>query len=136
MTSAWAEMTTLEPEECLRLLSSARMGRVGFTTAAGPQVLPVNHAVLDGDVVFRTDLYGVVTEGTRDRTVAFEADEIDDRMQSGWSVLVVGHSRHVEDPSRLADVFRRLHEPWAPGPRFVVVRIVPAQISGRRFRRS
>jgi len=136
VTSAWAEMTTLEPAECLRLLASARMGRLGFSAAAGPQVLPVNHAVLDGDIVFRTDLYGVVAEGTRDGTVAFEADEIDDRMRSGWSVLVVGHSRHVEDPSQLAEVFHRLDEPWAPGPRPVVVRIAPARISGRRFRRG
>jgi hypothetical protein len=51
-------------------------------------------------------------------------------------VLVVGHSRHVEDPSQVAEVFHRLDEPWAPGSRPVVVRIVPAQISGRRFRRA
>ena len=120
----------------MRLLSSARMGRVGFCTPSGPQILPVNHAVLEGGVVFRTDLYGAVAAGTGDGTVAFEADEIDDRMRSGWSVLVVGRPQHVKDPAQLAEVFERLDEPWAPGPRPVVVRISPAQVSGRRFGRT
>jgi uncharacterized protein len=129
-------MTVLDPGECMRLLSSARMGRVGFCTPSGPQILPVNHAVLEGSIVFRTDLYGAVAAGTSDGTVAFEADEIDDRMRSGWSVLVVGRPQHVKDPVELAEVFERLDEPWAPGPRPVVVRISPAQVSGRRFGRT
>ena len=136
MTSAWDSVSALDPEECMRLLSSARMGRVGFCTPAGPQVLPVNHRVLDGGIVFRTDLYGAIAAATTDGTVAFETDEIDDRMQSGWSVLVVGRSQHLQDPVQLPEVFQHLDEPWAPGPRPVVVRISPAQVSGRRFGRT
>ncbi len=98
-----------------------------------PQVLPVNYAVLDGDVAFRTGVNTVLAAGTDDRTVAFEADEIDDLMESGWSVQVVGRARHVYDQAEVANVFERLSDPWAPGTRPLVVRITPEEITGRRF---
>ena len=137
MTSTWSRMTPLEPDECLRLLSSARLGRVGLCGPAGPQILPVNHAVMDGAVLFRTDAYGVLAEGTRDGgIVAFQADEIDDRLQSGWSVLVVGPAEHVEDRAEMVAAFERMGDPWAPGTRQLVARISPAQVTGRRFYRN
>jgi nitroimidazol reductase NimA-like FMN-containing flavoprotein (pyridoxamine 5'-phosphate oxidase superfamily) len=126
----------LEPDECMRLLASVRLGRVGLSTPAGPLVLPVNHTVLDGTIVFRTDLYGTLADGTRDGTVAYEADELDDSMRSGWSVLVVGRAEHVEDPVDVSDVYRRMGVPWAPGPRPLVARILPTKVTGRRFTRS
>ena len=43
---------------------------------------------LDGNVLSRKDLYGAVAEATRTGTVAFEADELDDGLRSGWSVSV------------------------------------------------
>jgi nitroimidazol reductase NimA-like FMN-containing flavoprotein (pyridoxamine 5'-phosphate oxidase superfamily) len=136
MTKLWTRAEALEPDECLRLLASVRWGRVGFTGAAGPQILPVNHTVLDGAIVFRTDLYSAVADGTRGTVVAFEADELDDRLQSGWSVLAVGEAQHVEDRAEMVDLFRRMGEPWAPGSRPLVARIVPADLTGRRFHRT
>jgi nitroimidazol reductase NimA-like FMN-containing flavoprotein (pyridoxamine 5'-phosphate oxidase superfamily) len=132
-TPMWEHVVALEPEECVRLLSSARLGRVGLNTPDGPQVLPVNHAVMDGAIVFRTDLYGVLADGAQGDVVAFEVDELDDRMRSGWSVLVVGRAEHVEEHAEVADAFRRLGQPWAPGPRPLVARIVPSRVTGRRF---
>lgn len=133
MTTLWNSSVALEPAECMRLLSSTRLGRVGFTSSAGPQVLPVNHTVLDGSIVFRTELYTSLADGTRGSTVAFESDELDDRMRSGWSVLVVGRAEHVEDPDEMTDVFRRMGQPWAPGSRPLIARIVPSEVTGRRF---
>jgi nitroimidazol reductase NimA-like FMN-containing flavoprotein (pyridoxamine 5'-phosphate oxidase superfamily) len=135
MTSNWQRAETLQPAECWSLLRSVRMGRVGLWDAQGPQVLPVNHSVVEQTVVFRTDLYGSLAEGTRGTEVAFEADELDDRLDSGWSVLVVGRVAHVEDPEEMADLFGRLGEPWAPGGRPLVARIVPTRVTGRRFHR-
>lgn len=120
----------------MRLLSMTRLGRVGFTSAAGPQVLPVNHTVLDGNIVFRTNLYSSLADATQAGTVAFEADELDDRLRSGWSVLVVGEAEQVEDFGDMEDVFARMRPPWAPGLRSLVARIVPSQVTGRRFERA
>lgn len=136
MKPAWERVAALEPDECLRLLSSVRVGRVGWCAPAGPQVLPVNHTVLDGSIVFRTDLYTVLAAATHDSTVAFEADELDDRMQSGWSVLVLGTAEHVDDPAEMAELFNRMREPWAAGDRPLVARIVPLQLTGRHFQRD
>ena len=135
-TSAWQRMEPLDVDDCLRLLASARLGRVAWSGESGPQVLPVNHHVVDGDIVFRTDLYGVLAEATRSGQVAFEADELDDLMRSGWSVLALGRAEHVEDPAEAAELVRRIGQPWAPGSRPLVARIVPSQVTGRRFLRS
>ncbi len=131
----WSQAESLDPDECLRLLSSARVGRLGFTAPTGPQVLPVNYTLLDGAIVLRTDLYSTIADGTRGTMVAFEVDELDDRLQSGWSVLAVGEAHHVEDHAEMADLFRRAGEPWAPGSRPLVARIVPSRVTGRRFQR-
>lgn len=133
MTSTWERVEPLEPAECMRLLTSVRLGRVAWVAAVGPQLLPVNHSVLDGNVFFRTDLYSSLAEGTRTGTVAFEADELDDRMLSGWSVLILGRAEHVVDPAEMAELFPRMEQPWAPGSRPLVARIIPTQVTGRRF---
>jgi hypothetical protein len=98
----------------MRLLASVRLGRLASTSPEGPHVLRVNHSVLEG-------------------TVALEADELDDRMTSGWSVLVRGRAEHVEDRTEMADLFRRMSQPWAPGSRPLVARVGPAHVTGRRF---
>jgi nitroimidazol reductase NimA-like FMN-containing flavoprotein (pyridoxamine 5'-phosphate oxidase superfamily) len=133
MRTTWQRAEALDVGECMQLLSTVRLGRCAWAGEEGPQVLPVNHAVVDGQVYFRTDLYGVLAEATRSTAVAYEADELDDRMQSGWSVLVVGTADQVDDPDEVATLFRRLDEPWAPGSRPVVVRITPSRVTGRRF---
>ena len=46
-------LAILDPPECQALLSTQRIGRVGLATPT-PMVLPVQYAMFDGDVVFRT----------------------------------------------------------------------------------
>src|ERR1700751_350953 len=85
----------------------------------GVAVLPVNYALQDGAVVFRTATNGPLDEDLRtgitdaDYKVAFEIDSIDLATRQGWSVLIQGPAHHVtgteEDAVREAGV-----EPWAP----------------------
>jgi nitroimidazol reductase NimA-like FMN-containing flavoprotein (pyridoxamine 5'-phosphate oxidase superfamily) len=135
MPSTWSRSEKLDAGECLKLLSTVRWGRVAWASAEGPQVLPVNHTVLDGKVLLRTDLYSTIADATREGTVAFEADELDERMVSGWSVLVVGQADQLENPKEIRETFVRMGEPWAPGTRPLIVRIVPSRVTGRRFHR-
>jgi nitroimidazol reductase NimA-like FMN-containing flavoprotein (pyridoxamine 5'-phosphate oxidase superfamily) len=44
----------LSEEECVDLLRTGGVGRVGVTIAGLPVILPVNYACVDGDVLFRT----------------------------------------------------------------------------------
>lgn len=129
----------LDEEQCLNLISAGGIGRIAYTGRFGPVVLPVNYALQDGAVVFRTATNGPLDEDLRtgitdaDYKVAFEIDSIDPAAQRGWSVLIQGPAHHVtrdeENVVREAGV-----EPWAPGPREMFVRIVPSRITGRRVR--
>jgi nitroimidazol reductase NimA-like FMN-containing flavoprotein (pyridoxamine 5'-phosphate oxidase superfamily) len=133
MTSVWARVEPLDEAECMRMLGSVRWGRCAWSGPEGLRILPVNYAVLDGNLFFRTGLYGSLAEAATGQEVALEADELDERLSSAWSVVVLGHADQVEDPAEVATLFRRMREPWAPGSRPVLVRIMPSQVTGRRF---
>ena len=126
-------LESLSEAECRALLAGSSFGRVAITVGALPAILPVNYALLDGDVVFRT------TEGSKLRAaleravVAFEIDGIDEAQHTGWSVLVVGHATAIW---RQPDVERAQAldiRPWAPGTRDRFVRVTTGMISGRRI---
>jgi nitroimidazol reductase NimA-like FMN-containing flavoprotein (pyridoxamine 5'-phosphate oxidase superfamily) len=136
MTPTWARMEPLDEVESMRLLESVRWGRCAWTGPDGPRILPVNLSVLDGNVFFRTALYGGLADAASGDAVAMEADELDDRLSSGWSVVVIGRAEQVDDPAEIATLFRRIDQPWAPGSRPVLVRVVPSQVTGRRFLRD
>jgi nitroimidazol reductase NimA-like FMN-containing flavoprotein (pyridoxamine 5'-phosphate oxidase superfamily) len=126
-------VTKLFPAECRRLLEPGGIGRIAFSTAAGPVVLPVNFVVLGGTIVLRTAA-GTVIGAHGDDTVAFEVDHIDEALGQGWSVLVRGQAHRVLQPGELHHVRETAAVvPWAGGTREAYVRIVPSQITGRRI---
>ena len=130
-------LSVLSRDECLRLLASVPVGRVGLSVGALPVVLPVNFALLDGDVVFRTVVgtkFHAAAEGT---VVAFEADGYAHDGTAGWSVLVQGMSTVVTEPAELLRVQELTVYPWAvDGSADRVVRIIASTVSGRRFERA
>jgi hypothetical protein len=63
--------------------------------------------------------------------VAFEVDHIDEAMSEGWSVLVRGHARLIEDPEQRLAMARLDIEPWAGGARLNLVSIDPFELTGR-----
>jgi nitroimidazol reductase NimA-like FMN-containing flavoprotein (pyridoxamine 5'-phosphate oxidase superfamily) len=121
-------------DECLRLLGDEVVGRVGFVAGGAPEVLPVNY-VLDGDsVVFRTAA-GTKLDGVMRSPVVFEVDRVDRDRRSGWSVVVHGVAHEVTtlDQPALRERLAGLPlEPWVPGDKAHVVRIVARSITGRR----
>ncbi|MFF3941887.1 pyridoxamine 5'-phosphate oxidase family protein [Streptomyces phaeofaciens] len=123
--------------EALRLLGGVSLGRIVFTRHALPTVRPVNHVLVDGDIVIRTHGDAALTRYTR-RTggegavVAYEADDIDPDTHLGWSVVVTGYARLVTDPRELAD-FRALLRPWGTQRMDHAVRIHPDLVTGVRL---
>ncbi len=121
--------------ECVELLRAKSVGRVGFVGPDGPLVLPVNY-VMDGEtVLFRTSPYNVMGTALREAQAAFEVDDLDDYLQSGWSVLVQGTAGFVVDDDEAELTHERLArpEPWAAGTRTLYVRVTAHTISGRRL---
>lgn len=127
-------MEVLSRDDCLRRLGPTGIGRVAVSFGALPAVLPVNYAVLDGDVVFQTTPGTKLAAATRNAVVAFEVDDIDRLSHMGWSVMVVGPAHEVTDPAELAATGRLPLTRWVRGggpPS--VVRIRAARISGRQL---
>jgi len=125
----------LSPDESVRLLSSASMGRVAFSARALPAIRPVNHLVDDDHVIIRTDTGASITSGLRaggQTVVAYEADEIDQAQRLGWSVVVVGVARQVTDPGEAA-AYRRSLRPWVAGSKDQVIAIHIDLITGYRL---
>lgn len=125
---------TLTAAECYDLLAPGGVGRVAFTTADGPAVLPVNYAMVGQTVIFRT-APDTLLAGYLNGPAGFEVDHLDEALSQGWSVLVTGRAVRVTSEAEV----RRLEQyagvqPWAGGPRDVYVRIIPRKITGRRIR--
>ena len=127
---------TLSPAECFDLLEPGGIGRVGFISAAGIMMLPVNFAVTRRTIIFRTApdtllaLYG-------NAQVSFEVDRFDEALHEGWSVLAQGHAHKVTDERQIKHLEDGTHlEPWAAGARDVYIRIAPSWISGRHVQPS
>lgn len=126
-------LEVLGREECLRLLRSATIGRVGTTIGALPTVLPVNFRVVDDRIVFRTTVGTKLDAAATNSVVAFEVDAIDPLNHGGWSVVVTGIAREVTDPSELAALSAANIPFWAPTSDGHVVAIRTEMISGRRL---
>ncbi len=130
------ELQNLTPRECLELLRTRELGRVGFQVADRPVILPVNYRVVANAVVFRTAPGTKLDAALMRAPVAFEVDDVEMNGRSGWSVLLVGHATELSDQASLQEAKRLDVSPWAPGSREHFVVITAEEVSGRRFGRS
>jgi len=126
-------LEVLERDECLRLLGTATLGRIGVTSGALPTVLPINFRFDGRQILFRTGLGTKLDAATQNAVVAFEVDEIDAIAHTGWSVVVRGVARELTDPDELVEAQRPPLARWAPGGDHRVVAISPEIVSGRRI---
>ena len=126
-------LRTLSPAECIDLLEGGGIGRVGFASADGIMMLPVNFALTGKTIIFRT-APDTLLALYADAQLSFEVDHLDEALHEGWSVLVHGHAHRVTDEREVKHLEDRTDlEPWAGGARDVFVRIAPTRISGRRI---
>jgi nitroimidazol reductase NimA-like FMN-containing flavoprotein (pyridoxamine 5'-phosphate oxidase superfamily) len=128
-----AGLEVLSESECMQLLEQAPIGRVGVNLGALPAVLPVNFAVLDGDIVIRTGGGTKLDAALSNAVVAFEVDGFDEVSRTGWSVMLTGVAKEITDPAELERAQRLPLRPWAPRTRDRFVRIASYLISGRRI---
>ena len=127
-------LEVLSRAECLALLRTVPVGRVGISMRALPVVLPVSFAVLGDDVVFRTGTGTKLGAAVDQAIVAFEADDVDFARGSGWSVCVTGRASEVYHPDELAAVAALEPAPLVRGSSAHVVRVRSDILTGRRLR--
>lgn len=124
--------SSLPSTECVALLQSHTIGRVGWNTVDGPQILPVTYVLRDGSIIFRTTPYGALSELRNVRQVAFEVDEFDVVTRTGWSVLVRGTAKAATNPDELSELWEEQDPiPWAAGARTLFIIISTDRLSGR-----
>ncbi len=129
-----AGLEILSSEECVRLLASVPVGRVGMLADGEIVVLPVNYVVDGPDPVFRTARGSKLSGAEQQNVAAFEADHYDEQTQTGWSVLVTGRAEAVYEESELERLNRGGLHPWASATeRPFWVRIRALSITGRRI---
>jgi nitroimidazol reductase NimA-like FMN-containing flavoprotein (pyridoxamine 5'-phosphate oxidase superfamily) len=123
----------LSEDECRRLITAVQLGRIVFTDRALPAIQPVNFVISRGEVIIRTSSGSKLAAAARNAVVAFEVDEFDPAIRTGWSVVIVGHARIVSENGELSDLRNLPLDTWAPAAQDFFIAISPELISGRRL---
>jgi nitroimidazol reductase NimA-like FMN-containing flavoprotein (pyridoxamine 5'-phosphate oxidase superfamily) len=124
----------LSSEECLRLLSSVRAGRILFTDRALPAVQPVYFVVDDRSVVIRTSPGSRLATAVPGAVVAFEVDQIDSPAEGDWNVTVIGPAEVVTGTAERERMFELPLRAWTAGRRDEFIRVRAEIMQGRRLR--
>jgi uncharacterized protein len=123
----------LATDACWELLRSTDVGRLAVTVAGDPDIFPINYVVDGGTIVFRTAPGTKLASVVVGQAVAFEVDGHEPEAGQAWSVVVKGRGEQITRSQELIDTTDLPLFPWQAGPKHRFVRIVPADISGRRF---
>jgi hypothetical protein len=130
-----ATLVPISPPECWRLLAEAPIGRLGVLSRHAPEIYPINHEVDDRTIVFRLGRSDALFALSLHPRAAFEVDGIDLDRRTGWSVLVKGVVEILDVPDPRRPPVPRPPKPWPGGPRDRWIRLVPAEVTGRRIHR-
>lgn len=126
-------LEALAREECLQLLNTQALGRIGVTVNALPVVLPVNYQVFHGQVVIQTERNSRLAAATNGTVVAFEVDDIDLDGLDRWNVVITGIATEITDADLLAELRAGPLTRWVREEQDRYVSISLELLSGRRI---
>lgn len=131
-----AALHSLTRAECLDLLPTVPLGRIAGIADGQLFVLPVNFAMLDNDILIRTNPGTKLDAAIAGADVAFEVDHFVNDGMDGWSVLVRAPAHEITAESELAMAREiPLRTFAAPDQLHRFIRISTSEITGRRFNR-
>jgi nitroimidazol reductase NimA-like FMN-containing flavoprotein (pyridoxamine 5'-phosphate oxidase superfamily) len=134
MVMGFGDISELDAEDCWQVLSANELGRIAASAGDSIDIFPVNYAVDDHAILFRTAPGTKLLELAINDRVAFEIDGHDDT--TAWSVVVKGHAERVERQSEMDAAEKLGLAPWIPTLKYRWVRIHATEVSGRRFARG
>ena len=126
----------LDAPACWSLLRSVEVGRLAVSVADRPEIFPINFVTDHGTIVFRTSEGTKLAAALTTRHVAFEVDGYDPAAGEAWSVIVKGDAEEIKQVTDVLDAMTFPLFPWHAGPKNRFMRVVPVEVSGRRFRIS
>ncbi|WP_158167414.1 pyridoxamine 5'-phosphate oxidase family protein [Mycolicibacterium smegmatis] len=124
-------VSVLSENECWRLLASVPIGRFVTTIGTRLEIYPVNFAVQERTVLFRTNEGTKLITAIMSDRVLFEADA--HTTADGWSVIVRGTAELLQTAEDIAEAEHTGLLPWTSPAKRRYVRITPKEISGRFF---
>jgi len=124
----------LTEKECWAHLRAQQLGRLAIVVGGNPQIFPVNYAVGERSIVFRTAPVSKLAHGPGS-VACFEIDGYDGHAREGWSVTAVGPLEEITDAqdARSRSLRQLQVDPLAPGARLHWVALHPDQVTGRHF---
>ena len=129
------ELEELSEQACRLLLGVAAVGRIAFVVDGLPIILPVNFRLLTDDsglsILLRARAGHSIDGATRQ--VAFQIDGIDPGHQQGWSVLVRGELRHLDENEIEGLIDQFDPKPWPQQERTSWLAIRAQTVTGRKL---
>jgi len=126
-------LVDLTEDECWEHLQTRELARIAWTTAAGPEILPVNYVTHEGAIWIRTTAHSSIAEQVDESPVALEIDDLDPGTHVGWSVVVRGRAEAVYREEQVPGDVKALRA-WAAGVRPLWVQVRPHLVTGKRLR--
>ncbi len=121
----------LDEAGCWELLEGHEFGRLAFSVANEPDIVPLNFCARDQKVYFRTGSGSKLLAMTINQKVAFEFDLVEDGIAK--SVIIYGTAREMDDESE-REFFESLPlRPWVATHKYHYLEITPREIHGRLF---
>ena len=135
MNTSQAESHTevLRIHECWKYLRSSSVGRLAVVKNGEPEIFPVNYLPEDGTVLFQTGPGTKLDALLGGKPVVMEADGFNAYGTISWSVVVKGQPEPVSSREEILAAVGHGLSPWEPGEKDYLIRIMPTEISGRRF---
>lgn len=131
MAHKTAPVSVLAASECWDRLASVSLGRLVTSVDGEPSIFPVNFAVQNRTILFRTAEGTKLVSAAINNTVLFEAD--DHTVTDGWSVIVTGSARSLRTDEEIAEADAANLRPWTIPEKSHYVRIRPLNVTGRHF---
>jgi hypothetical protein len=95
----------------------------------------VTYQYSNGNVIFSTSPFGILSSLVPRTSVAFEIDGIDEQDHSGWSVLMLGFAQAMAHDLPANEGVGTGPVPSAEGTRNLFIEITPRTMSGRSVTR-
>ena len=124
-------VTILSVSECWDLLSTVSLGRLVTSADGHAEIFPLNFAVQNKTVLFRSASGTKLVSAAINNQVLFEADDHDEA--GGWSVIMKGTARSLRSDEDRAEADEAQLRPWIATEKSHYVRVLPLSITGRRF---
>jgi len=131
------EILELTHEMCEQLLRAGVFGRMALNRPTGPEVIPVNYAVVGDAVLVRTSPGSLLDRYADGAALVFEVDQPSYDRGHGWSVVARGRGERLTT-EQLTEEERRAPGPpaWVTRPEETWIRLRWATLTGRRIGRG